>query len=131
MPDPDDRTANQCYQQAAELSGDLGEYQRAMELYQIVADWSLTSALTKYSVKEYWLRAALCSIAMGVRPLSNIIVKITTDISGLSHDESITPNVRSKGRYIPIDPRGQIRSRTNASVRRGRCGTIYCPSVSI
>jgi len=40
-----------------------------MELYQTVADWSLTSALTKYSVKEYWLRAALCSMAMGVSPL--------------------------------------------------------------
>jgi alpha-soluble NSF attachment protein len=39
-----------------------------MELYQTVADWSLTSALTKYSVKEYWLRAALCSMAMGVSP---------------------------------------------------------------
>lgn len=58
-------TANQCYQQAAELSADLGDFQRSMELYQIVADWSLTSALTKYSVKEYWLRAALCSMAMG------------------------------------------------------------------
>jgi alpha-soluble NSF attachment protein len=65
-----DSTANQCYQQAAELSGDLGEYHRAMELYQTVADWSLTSALTKYSVKEYWLRAALCSMAMGVSLLS-------------------------------------------------------------
>ncbi|GFZ50964.1 Vesicular-fusion protein SEC17 [Saitozyma sp. JCM 24511] len=58
-------TANQCYQQAAELSAELGDYQRSMELYQTVADWSLTSALTKYSVKEYWLRAALCSMAMG------------------------------------------------------------------
>lgn len=60
------RTANQCYQQAAELSAELQDYQRSMELYCIVADWSLTSALTKYSVKEYWLRAALCSMAMGV-----------------------------------------------------------------
>ena len=59
-------TANQCYQQAAELSAELQDYQRSMELYQTVADWSLTSALTKYSVKEYWLRAALCSMAMGV-----------------------------------------------------------------
>ena len=59
-------TANQCYQQAAELSADLQDFQRSMELYQTVADWSLTSALTKYSVKEYWLRAALCSMAMGV-----------------------------------------------------------------
>ncbi|KAK1922187.1 soluble NSF attachment protein [Papiliotrema laurentii] len=58
-------TANQCYQQAAELSADLGDFQRSMDLYLIVADWSLTSALTKYSVKEYWLRAALCSMAMG------------------------------------------------------------------
>ena len=62
----DNSTANQCYQQAAELSADLGDFQRSMDLYLIVADWSLTSALTKYSVKEYWLRAALCSMAMGV-----------------------------------------------------------------
>lgn len=58
-------TANQCYQQAAELSADLGEYNRSVELYKEVADWSLTSPLTKYSVKEYWLRAVLCSMAMG------------------------------------------------------------------
>lgn len=62
----DGRTANQCYQQAAELSADLGDFQKSIELYQTVADWSLTSPLTKYSVKEYWLRAALCSMAMGV-----------------------------------------------------------------
>ncbi|EIW71907.1 hypothetical protein TREMEDRAFT_66620 [Tremella mesenterica DSM 1558] len=58
-------TANQCYQQAAELSADLQDFKRSMELYQTVADWSLTSALTKYSVKEYWLRACMCSMAMG------------------------------------------------------------------
>jgi hypothetical protein len=41
-----------------------------MELYLTVGDWSLGSALTKYSVKEYWLRAALCSLAMGVSRIS-------------------------------------------------------------
>jgi alpha-soluble NSF attachment protein len=71
-PEPDRSTANQCYQQAAELSADLQDFQRSMELYQTVADWSLTSALTKYSVKEYWLRAALCSMAMGVSPLRSL-----------------------------------------------------------
>lgn len=30
-----------------------------------VADWSLTSPLTKYSVKDYFLRATLCAIATG------------------------------------------------------------------
>lgn len=64
------RTANQCYQLAAELSGELGDYQRSMELYQTVGEWSLSSALTKYSVKEYWLRAAICSMAMGVSAFS-------------------------------------------------------------
>lgn len=59
------RTANQCYQQAAELSADIGEFPVAVELYKTVADWSLTSPLTKYSVKEYWLRAVLCCLAMG------------------------------------------------------------------
>ncbi|TXT04348.1 hypothetical protein VHUM_04115 [Vanrija humicola] len=58
-------TANQCYQQAAELSADLGDYQRSVELYTTVADWSLTSPLTKYSVKEYWLRAVLAAMATG------------------------------------------------------------------
>ena len=28
------RTANQCYQSAAELSADLQDFQRSMELYQ-------------------------------------------------------------------------------------------------
>lgn len=103
------RTANQCYQQAAELSGDLGEYQKSMELYQTVADWSLTSALTKYSVKEYWLRAAMCSMAMGVsllisfflplssRPLAHQLIYL-----GPSNYPKITRRFRSKRRHIPF-----------------------------
>lgn len=59
-------TANQCFQSAAELSADIGDLGKAIELYEQVGDWSLSSPLTKYSVKEYWLRAALCSMAMGV-----------------------------------------------------------------
>ncbi|KAI5453076.1 vesicular-fusion protein S17 [Naganishia albida] len=58
-------TANQCYQAAAEHSADLGDFGRAIELYEQVGDWSLASPLTKYSVKEYWLRASLCAMAMG------------------------------------------------------------------
>ncbi|KAI6007445.1 soluble NSF attachment protein [Pisolithus albus] len=37
---------------------------QAIQRYEQVADQSLTSALTKYSVKEYWLRACLCALAM-------------------------------------------------------------------
>jgi alpha-soluble NSF attachment protein len=57
-------TANACYKDAADLHGDLQEYPQAIARYEQVADHSLTSALTKYSVKEYWLRAGLCALAM-------------------------------------------------------------------
>ncbi|THV07731.1 vesicular-fusion protein SEC17 [Dendrothele bispora CBS 962.96] len=58
-------TANQCYKDAADLHADLDEYGQAIARYEQVADHSLSSALTKYSVKEYWLRAGLCALAMG------------------------------------------------------------------
>ncbi|KAG8911771.1 vesicular-fusion protein S17 [Tulasnella sp. 417] len=34
-----------------------------MALYDQVAQYSLGSQLTKYNVKEYWLRAGLCALA--------------------------------------------------------------------
>lgn len=63
-------TANACYKDAADLHADLDEYPQAIARYEQVADHSLTSALTKYSVKEYWLKAGLCALAMGVRTCS-------------------------------------------------------------
>lgn len=60
------RTANACYKDAADLLAELEQYPQAIARYEQVADHSLTSALTKYSVKEYWLRAGLCALAMNV-----------------------------------------------------------------
>ncbi|EEB91606.1 hypothetical protein MPER_10008 [Moniliophthora perniciosa FA553] len=57
-------TANACFKDAADLHADLEEYIQAITLYEQVANHSLTSALTKYSVKEYWLRAGLCALAL-------------------------------------------------------------------
>ncbi|ETW86875.1 hypothetical protein HETIRDRAFT_41610 [Heterobasidion irregulare TC 32-1] len=57
-------TANACFKDAADLHADLEQYPAAIARYEQVADHSLGSALTKYSVKEYWLRALLCSLAM-------------------------------------------------------------------
>ncbi|KAF5390182.1 hypothetical protein D9757_002982 [Collybiopsis confluens] len=58
-------TANACYKDAADLHAEIDEFPQAIARYEQVADHSLTSALTKYSVKEYWLRASLCALAMG------------------------------------------------------------------
>ncbi|OCH96094.1 vesicular-fusion protein SEC17 [Obba rivulosa] len=58
-------TANGCYKDAADLHAELENYPQAITLYEQVANGSLSSALTKYSVKEYWLRSSLCALAMG------------------------------------------------------------------
>ena len=60
------RTANACYKDAADLHADLEEYLPAIQRYEQVADASLSSPLTKYSVKEYWLRSCLCALANSV-----------------------------------------------------------------
>ncbi|KAN0134909.1 Soluble NSF attachment protein, SNAP domain containing protein [Lactarius tabidus] len=57
-------TANACFKDAADLHAELEEYSHAISLYDQVANFSLSSALTKYSVKDYWLKALLCTLAM-------------------------------------------------------------------
>ncbi len=56
-------TANNCFKDAADLHAELEEYPIAISLYDQVANFSLGSALTKYSVKDYWLKALLCTLA--------------------------------------------------------------------
>jgi len=56
-------TANACFKDAADLLAELDRFQEAIRLYDQVADYSLGSALTKYSVKEYWLKSGLCALA--------------------------------------------------------------------
>jgi len=58
-------TANACFKDAADLHADLEEYPQAITRYEQVANYSLASPLTKYSVKEYWFRAVLCALALG------------------------------------------------------------------
>lgn len=67
------RTANACYKDAADLHAELEQYPQAISRYEQVANGSLSSALTKYSVKEYWLRASLCALAMGVSSLIRML----------------------------------------------------------
>ncbi|KAF8645601.1 hypothetical protein AX16_007683 [Volvariella volvacea WC 439] len=62
---PQSRMANSCNKEAADLLADLGDYRSAIRCYERIADSSLTSDITKYSVKTYWLRALFCALAMG------------------------------------------------------------------
>ncbi|KAL4062623.1 soluble NSF attachment protein [Scleroderma yunnanense] len=76
-------TANACYKDAADLHAELEQYAQAIARYEQVANHSLTSALTKYSVKEYWLRASLCALAMNdlITAKRNIQKYMTQDVT--------------------------------------------------
>lgn len=57
-------TASACNREAAQLAIQLEQYPKAIELWEAVAAASLGSNLTKYSVKEYYLNAGLCYLAI-------------------------------------------------------------------
>lgn len=61
--DSADATANGCAKDAADLRAELRQFDRAVDLYDRVADYSIGNNLLKYSVKDYWLRSGLCAIA--------------------------------------------------------------------
>lgn len=58
-------TANGCYKDAADIAAQLEQYLVAIENFELVARNSLSSALTRYSVKEYLFKAGLCHLCMG------------------------------------------------------------------
>eukprot|EP01095_Lingulamoeba_sp_RSL-Kostka_P015436 TRINITY_DN70_c2_g1_i3.p1 TRINITY_DN70_c2_g1~~TRINITY_DN70_c2_g1_i3.p1 ORF type:complete len:300 (+),score=119.96 TRINITY_DN70_c2_g1_i3:122-1021(+) len=58
-------SVNQCLLKVAELSATLGNYERAIESFEKVAEESLKNKLLSYSVKEYFLKAGLCHLCTG------------------------------------------------------------------
>ncbi|CAA6662437.1 unnamed protein product [Spirodela intermedia] len=58
-------SANQCKQKVAELSAQLEQYPRAIEIYETIARHCLNNNLLKYSVKSYLLNAGLCQLCRG------------------------------------------------------------------
>lgn len=57
-------TASGCFREAATLATEVGDYKRALEKWEQVAQMSLESNLTRYSVKDYYLNAGLCYLAL-------------------------------------------------------------------
>ncbi|KAE8214927.1 hypothetical protein CF327_g1766 [Tilletia walkeri] len=57
-------TASGCFREAATLAAELGQYPKAIERWEEIAKQSLDSALTRYSVKDFYLNAGLCYLAI-------------------------------------------------------------------
>ncbi|KAI3400038.1 hypothetical protein diail_4872 [Diaporthe ilicicola] len=55
--------ANKLYLKVADLAALDGEYHKAIEHYERVAQQSINNNLMRYSVKEYFLKAGICHLA--------------------------------------------------------------------
>eukprot|EP01098_Paradermamoeba_levis_P008015 TRINITY_DN3339_c0_g1_i7.p1 TRINITY_DN3339_c0_g1~~TRINITY_DN3339_c0_g1_i7.p1 ORF type:complete len:322 (-),score=94.90 TRINITY_DN3339_c0_g1_i7:140-1012(-) len=57
--------ANGCLLKVAQYSGQLERYPKAIEIYEKVGFSSIDNKLLQWSVKDYFMRAALCHLANG------------------------------------------------------------------
>ena len=65
--DNDSRLANGCYLKAAAFAAQLEQYDLAIQHFEGAATTSLGNNLTKFSVKDYLLKAGLCQLCRGVK----------------------------------------------------------------
>ncbi|CEQ40137.1 SPOSA6832_01737 [Sporobolomyces salmonicolor] len=80
-------SANACFKEAAELAATLGQFPRAVKHFESVAAASLGSALTRYGVKEYYMKAAMCWLATAVG------LFLSRQSSSGGHQKELTRNV--------------------------------------
>lgn len=57
---------NKCLLKVAYLAAQLEKYELAIEKFEEVATASVDNQLTKWSLKEYFLKAGLCHLCTGV-----------------------------------------------------------------
>ncbi|KAF9111227.1 hypothetical protein BGX27_005203 [Mortierella sp. AM989] len=57
--------SHKCMLKVATFAAQLGQYDKAIEMFESVASASLDNQLMKWSLKEYFLKAGLCHIATG------------------------------------------------------------------
>ncbi|KAL7214700.1 hypothetical protein ACSBR1_026977 [Camellia fascicularis] len=58
-------SANQCKQKIAQFAAQLEQYQKSIEIYEFIAQKSLSNNLLKYGVKGHLLNAGICQLCKG------------------------------------------------------------------
>lgn len=59
---------NKCLLKVAHFAAQLEQYDEAIRNFEQVATDSMDNPLTKWSIKEYFLKSGLCSLCIGVSP---------------------------------------------------------------
>lgn len=67
--------SNKCLTKVAEHAAISEEYSKAIEIFQRIAEFNLTTTMLKYSAKDYFFRAALCHLCAddGCNNVGNIL----------------------------------------------------------
>lgn len=60
--------ANKNFLKVAELAASIKDYYKAIEYFERVGKSSIDNHLTKWSVKDYFMKAAMCHLATTVSP---------------------------------------------------------------
>ncbi|KAL8517134.1 hypothetical protein ACS0TY_015377 [Phlomoides rotata] len=69
-------SASQCKQKVAQFSAQLGKYQKAIEIYEEIARYSLNNNLLKYGARGHLLNAGICQLCKGdVVAINNALEK--------------------------------------------------------
>eukprot|EP00795_Rhopilema_esculentum_P002694 gene2694-904_t len=68
-------SGNKCLLKVALYSAQLENFAKAISIYEEVAATSLESSLLKYSVREYFFRAALCNMCIDMEKAQNAVTK--------------------------------------------------------
>ena len=74
------RLANKLFLKVGDLAALEGDYQRAVENYEKVANSSVNNNLMKWSVKDYFLKAGMCHLASQVEFHSMLVLKAISPI---------------------------------------------------
>lgn len=59
------QAANQCLLKVANFAAELENYNKAIETYELVAEQSASNAMTRFSLRTYFLNAGICHLASG------------------------------------------------------------------
>ncbi|BFZ53205.1 hypothetical protein PYCC9005_000228 [Savitreella phatthalungensis] len=80
--------ANKLYLKVADIAALEGEYDRACDKYEAVATNSVTNGLTKWSVKDYYLKAGICHMC------KNDIVAVKRALDKYADQDMTFPSTR-------------------------------------
>jgi len=95
--------ANSCLLKVAHFEASLQNFHRAIEIFEEVANSSVSNNLLKYSVKEYFLKAGLCRLAEGDMVATKKAIErysqLSSDFNGTREHKFLVQITEAFGNY--------------------------------